>query len=365
MLTHRPPPCLSVYIPGASGHSHTRSSSAPAFGIISTYSQRVPRSRSALAKVPPADQTRKQEEGRPSMSSSDGSEDDFELEKVTVAQVSSQPRLKPVNISLGLQPPTPDVHSLPTPEPAQRRHAHSDDASTRSLKQQRRTASIYSNTSVVGDPTSRPNSAYLSSDGGLFSHSNLSAESLALPAPQPVDSSSGTFSSPPSVSASRPSPSIAPSYRSDAGHSAPPSLAPSSSTTSLVPVPAAPLPAYSARQALGEGPSGRPETAADRLKRLYLCPWDAVSPRSYLRERSNSGSRTTTAQERARASDPEKGLNADADGHVESAAEGGRSRVQRSRVRLFTNLVVLLCVAALVADLIVLNVRSFRREDWE
>ncbi|GAA5958071.1 hypothetical protein JCM21900_003577 [Sporobolomyces salmonicolor] len=360
MLTHRPPPCLSVYIPGRSRHCHSRSSSAPAFGIISTYSQRVPRSRSALAKAPSANQTRKQEQGRTSMSSSDESESDFELDQVTVAQVSSQPRLKPVNISLGIQPPTPNAHSLPAPEPARHRNPPSDDASTRSLKQQRRTASIYSNKSAVDDPTYRPNSAYLSSDAGtFFSHSNFSAESLALPALQPVDSSGGTFA-PASMSSSRPSPSVAPSYRPDAGHSAPISLAPLSAIPSLVPVPAAALPAYSARAALGDGPSGRPETEADRMKRLYLCPWDAVSPRSYLRERSSSASRP---REHERARDPEKGVSADC--HAESVVQGGRSSAQMDRVRIIRNLGLLLGAAVLVADLIVLNVRSFRREDWE
>ncbi|KAI5479907.1 hypothetical protein MNV49_002465 [Pseudohyphozyma bogoriensis] len=89
------------------------------------------------------------------------------------------------------------------------------------------------------------------------------------------------------------------------------------------------------RTALGEGPGGRKESESDRLKRLYLCPWEMLSPRSHRKKLDP----TTTVT----MSDPEKQCF-------------DKPRCSVNIRRLFVIVGATLLLLLLVADLLVLNI---------
>lgn len=167
---HPPPPSLSIKVPTL----HTRSSSAPAL-TISSYSQRIPRSRTPpqLFKEQLAARSRLEEQ----------SNEESELEKVTVAQVTKPlplptHRRTPVHvISFGVQPPTPS-NSSSVQDPMLYRKSP-PKSGLQSVKQQRRSASIYSSISTTNATIIDPSLPYLRPTSVSLSHFNISQDSLA------------------------------------------------------------------------------------------------------------------------------------------------------------------------------------------
>ncbi|GAA5824117.1 hypothetical protein JCM5353_006149 [Sporobolomyces roseus] len=358
----RPSPCLTIYIPS----TKNRPSPTPAFGVISTYSHRIPRPRASHSHSA----KEKEMEPRDSLETMTSDEEDgpFELEKVTVAQVSkplppTSSRRTPVHeISLGIEPPTPSNYPSPEDPVVYRKTPRDENLLDKSIKHQRRTASIYSTTSEL---------PHLNTSSSIsLSHTNVSSESL-------VD---------------RPPTSIL-SYDTHSSRTIRPSP----------PRPLAEPPVYS--NTVIRDTTVRPDqtAAAERLKRLYLCPWESKSPSS---SRSHSDAQTSSitnarhttvvigqAEEdttRRKMSLKEKsiGANSAKEGRRDlteekrlpvSTLEGStvvhgdepvekeeRRRLIRKRNLYFLKLTVLtLLIMALMIDLVVLNVKIFSREDWE
>lgn len=349
------PPCLSIRVPGA----HSRSQSTPgAFGI-SSYSHRVPNSTrprrpsetssiastSSLTAPPtlpkmvplldPLDSplqetlaTGSLATGSRESATSDwqGGESDSEHEHahIALARLSAAPAPLPTRksstLSLGIEPPTPDIAPI---------------APSASVKQVRRTASIYSVSNVALDLPSSPTGTFIST---LEAHTALRNPITRPPAPsrQPSRANSlGEGSSTLSRSTSvlgvcggargedekkRTRGGRLPAYQRHA-------------SSDVVDV----------RTVLGEGPGGREEKESDHLKRLYLCPWDALSPKSFR-------SRFTTSQS-SHALDPEK---------QPLPSSSPRSRAQSARLRLLSILGISLLLILLFIDLLLLNYRAFR-----
>lgn len=287
-----PPPCLSIRVPGRSERSH--GTTTPAFGLISSYSQRVPAR-------------------RPS---------------------SSAPSSLPPSTSQPTQPcaetPTDETVVTETLNTASSDWQGADSAIT----QARRTASI------------------LSLTGALDLHQ---APSTTSP--------TGTYVSvvhPPSNTTS------ASATRTNGGAGA--SITRSSSLLRLTGRRGttreerkkrrrAQLPAYerqpsetviSVRAALAESPSALKEmgkeTEADKLKRLYLCPWDALSPRSFRAQRGKP-------QSAEFGSDKQLPL---------PVTTNPASPSTSSRLKLVKTIFLALLILLLAVDLVLLNLRSFR-----
>ncbi|ORY84109.1 hypothetical protein BCR35DRAFT_351877 [Leucosporidium creatinivorum] len=317
------PPCLSIRVPGA----HSRTQSTPgAFGI-STYSHRVPNSRPR----------------RPSEASS--------LSSVS----SSQPSVLPRRVAAILTPDSPAQETLATgglqsatsdwqgDSDSEHEHAHIALARlsaapapiyNRNISTQaRRTASIYSVSNVALDLPPSPTGTFVST---LDAHAALRNPTTR---------------------------SLAPSRQSSRADSLADIKSTLSRSTSLLGVcgggseenkrkRGGHLPAYQrhasdmvdVRTVLGEGPGGREEKESDRLKRLYLCPWEALSPKSFR-------SRFTTSQP-SHSLDPEK--------QPLPSSTSPRTRAQTARLRLLSTLGIALLILLLLTDLLLVNYRAFR-----
>ncbi|GAA5902604.1 hypothetical protein JCM6882_009330 [Rhodosporidiobolus microsporus] len=413
MHSRRTPPCLTVHIPGKPVH-HSRNASLPAFGI-SSFSHRVARSQGSQESLGPA--------RRNSADSGDGSE--LEEAAVAMAQVAprapsrllAHPRQKSdassashsIPISVDVHPPTPNPSSLPVsahPSPSTRRRSRSAEADLRAVKQSRRVASIYSISSSSGNGTER-DSFYLRPDLSGASSLTLdqlprtvSLEDLTIRSVAPSgvsttgavetlshsrtsSSSSSLYSTAsPSSPVGTVAPSIADSRLALTSHAAPPATTsqphhqPSSSISSTrTRTAAAARPVSTAstsrfREVLGTGPGGPRETEADRLKRLYLCPWEGTSPKPAAGEVARSRSRRSRvmgvgASLGVTSRDPEKGGWEEKDVEAAQEEEGQKvpSRAEQKRKRLLVNLALVFLAALVFADLIVLNVRVFTGRD--
>lgn len=341
-----PPPCLSIRVPGASNHSLNHS--APAFGLISTYSHRIgpharPRrpsetsetssctpivaARPAHISESPMEETlatggldTATSDWQGGFNSAASSDSELSHAHIALARLSAapapMPHRKTSSISLGVEPPTPD----PTPAPA-------------STKGARRTASIYSISHAFERPPSptSPTGTYVSVANAHRGLRHAASRSLA---PSRTEGSLGDGSSTLSRSTS---------ILGMTGHGNEEKKGKRGA-----------LPVYqrhasdaviSVKTALGEGPGEREEGEGDRLKRLYLCPWDSLSPKTF---RSRFGTSTT-------ASDLEKQPPAHTS-HLTSPS----SRAHTARLRLLTLLASLLLLTLLLVDLLLLNIRAFR-----
>ncbi|BGP16677.1 hypothetical protein JCM10213_000406 [Rhodosporidiobolus nylandii] len=416
MVTRRPPPCLTVRIPGKPRGQHARNASAPSFGI-STYSHRVRR--------PSAGQSRTSTD-TPSSLESDA---EMEIAAVALAQVGSRAPsrllVRPseagggagstsaslvshsIPISVDIHPPTPAGSALPvtaasSPSPSSRR-----PAADRAVKQSRRVASIYSisGAGALGETSSGRDSFYLRPDlsgrSGLSLEQlprSVSLEDLTIPTPgeasstgaveggalhsrahsaSSVTSSLYSTASPSSPPRGGDAASFADSHVALAAHAVPPAQSQSSLPGYASQAPSYHPPPQAQRGRFSEilaaaATGARPETEADKLKRLYLCPWEGTSPRPAtsstaaaavaparsrsLRARLGVGASLPSSQQRAH--DPEKG-NYPSYEQVERVP----SPAERRRKRLLPNLAFLLLAVAVLADLIVLNVRVFAGRD--
>ncbi|TNY23582.1 hypothetical protein DMC30DRAFT_11385 [Rhodotorula diobovata] len=347
-----------------------RTTTAPAFGKVPTFSHRLPPPRKPRTSSLPPSATDKQAYEMSDEELSDSSDVDGRLEAIAAAQVSSRAvarlRARPTPlVAVDVHPATPTPKAPAAVEPAadQAPIRLADPSTLRTLKQSRRTASIYSVSSsgaVVGMGVSaqgqQRHQVYLRPD--LSGHSGLSldqvsrtatcdalTEDLAVvsaTAHQPVDvvpdavvvqmhhlASSSSLGPPPSCD--YPSASSA--------HPAPP-LIPLHTTTSYALPPSYPSVAVPRT-------AQRRETPSERLKRLYLCPWEAISPRSARRAPVNSpvvGEKTLPL-----------------DKVVVGAREDAAGLSPTSR-RLVVAAGVILTVVLLV-DLVVLNIRVFSMRD--
>lgn len=343
------PPCLSIRIPGA----HSRTQSTPgAFGI-SSYSHRVPNtfrprrpsetssetSASSLASpfvlrkvvrlIDPLDSPVQETlaTGGLGTATSDwqGGDSDSEHEHahIALARLSTCPAPFPSpqssTVSLGMELRIPEVDPV---------------APSASEKQVRRTASIYSLSDAALDLPSSPTGTFIST---LDTHAAL-RNPITLP--------------------------LAPSRQSSRADSLGEGSSTLSRSTSMLGVcgggvgdekkkkRGGRLPAYrrhvsdvvDVTTVLGEGPGRREEKESDRMKRLYLCPWDALSPKSFR-------SRFTTSQP-SHALDPEK--------QPLPSSSSSRSRAQIARLRLLSILGISLLVLLLLSDLLLVNYRAFR-----
>ncbi|BGP48651.1 hypothetical protein JCM10450v2_004527 [Rhodotorula kratochvilovae] len=298
----------------------TRTSTAPAFGKIPTFSHRLPARKPRSSSLAARALGQEEED----LELSDASDVDAQLEAVAAAQ----PR-------------------------------HADPSSLRTLKQSRRTASIYSVTSSDGavPPPIAPHApaqapqrppVYLRPD--LSGHSGLSLAQLPPSAGSSVEALVGSGSTS-SRASSRAATEDAP--RAHIAVAMYPT--PSTSSLSLAPPPSADYPSHllplarapsHALPPYQHAPQQR-ETPAQRLRRLYLCPWEGSSPRS---------ARATSAAAAAATHEGEKALSLDC--RVEDGADAARRR-KRLILRGAAALVVLL----LLVDLVVLNVRVFSMRD--
>ncbi|GAA5865781.1 hypothetical protein JCM8547_002775 [Rhodosporidiobolus lusitaniae] len=414
MPSRRPPPCLTVRIPGKPAHRTSRNLSSSILGI-STYSHRIAKRSHKNA-----------EEGRASTDSTD-STDMVEAAAVALAQVgsrapsrlvvrraehnrggstsstSSRPASTFIPISVDVQPPTPDPSSLPvsassSPSTTRQRSRSAESLQTRAAKQSRRVAPIYSITSSAGGVG--PAVVDLSGSSSLtLNHlpSSVSLEDLTIHTADvsstgAVEHVNGDLSQQHSRSTSSAS-----SLYSTASPSSP--VHPPSSTGSHLPLsthafppaqsslpdyytpcaagaaaaqPAPPLVAGEPsrfREVLGTGPGGPIEMEADRLKRLYLCPWEAKSPPRPSRDRERSASLRSRSgavgvgvylpRRDVDVQDPEKG------GFEEEQVGGTamQTRAEKRRKQLVINLALVLLGAAIFADLLVLNIRVFTGRD--
>ncbi|GAA5967742.1 hypothetical protein JCM11641_005752 [Rhodosporidiobolus odoratus] len=426
MSPRRTPPCLTVRIPGKPIGHHTRNASAPAFGI-STYSHRFHRT-----KVSQDSPTRGRC-GSPRGSPDSNCSTELEDAAVAMAQVGSRtpsrlhpstsgvgsddnPRSRLIPISVGVHPPTPDPSSLPvsaTPSPSTRRHSRSAESpDDRAVKQSRRVASIYSVTSSAGIDGNDPGSLYLRPD--LTGASSLtlaqlprtvSLEDLTITTPgdrslsttDAVEalssdpshchsrrslSSSSFAHSTASPSSPRLAPSLADSRLALAPHAAPPARQPTSLPDYISHRAPSYVPASTRnREVLGAGPGGRRETEADKLKRLYLCPWEGTAPHSVvvgtdggsrppasfaaapMRSRSLRSRIGTDNIATSSSRDPEKGGSFEQGVADDRRIEKAPTRAEQRRKRLLVNLVVVFLAAVIFADLLVLNIRVFTGRD--
>ncbi|KAK4704739.1 hypothetical protein P7C70_g1469, partial [Phenoliferia sp. Uapishka_3] len=104
------------------------------------------------------------------------------------------------------------------------------------------------------------------------------------------------------------------------------------------------LPSYTRRPSVADHVSrGHAEIEADRLKRLYLCPWERLSPRTFRKLKAQEGGIVEEKQE------------------VKSREVEEREREKAKKKVVVVGVAVL--VLLLLADLLVLNIRLFSRED--
>lgn len=103
------------------------------------------------------------------------------------------------------------------------------------------------------------------------------------------------------------------------------------------------LPLYINREVL---PSSERDTEADKRRRLYLCPWEAVSPKAQKGQHNTHGGEKDRIEERK----------------VREQGSSGSTSIQRQWA-LYALLSLL--ATLLFVDLIVLNYRSFRPADSE
>lgn len=341
MPSQLPPPCLTIRVPGS---SHSRTHSTPAFGKISTYSHRVgprrpPVQRPQTSAVAPRPRTRSDPLDTISHPYPDDSEEerldespfgdnfsdssDLDVAHVLKARRACAPS-HPHNhstINLGIEPPTPDLSRAGTDITA--------------LKHSRRTASIYSSSDVATLPSlpPSPTGTYISVSLANFGSSNNS--SLAI-APFSISD----------AGSSRIANSLASRSSSSLEVHAVRTLSRQSTRSNVIP------PAYERqdstnRTVLGEGPGGRRETPADRLKRLYLCPWETLSPNTYRLRKEASGNSSTV--------DLEKQQHP----HQQQLSPPSPTRAQSRRIKLLSSICLSLLSLLIFIDLIVLNVRSF------
>ncbi|GAA5950557.1 hypothetical protein JCM3765_000528 [Sporobolomyces pararoseus] len=409
----RAPPLLSIEVPSSQARS-----SSPAFGKISTYSHRLPKTvRSHHTKAG----VTKGIEG-PHMDSEEEDDVGADLERVAKAQITKPlpaRRRTPIHvISFGVQPPSPLKPSRSIEDPVIYRKVppgstQGGSLSIQSIKQQRRTASIYSTCSTVSN--SDPSLPYLRPISVSLSHANVSQDSLSENSAPPrplseISSSTDTSSSrtirpalPPPASRPVNLPSNLPLY-----------------PISLAPVPQRIPPNYSvssntsshsrslshSRTPASTQPDETP--AAERLKRLYLCPWESKDPQPtdtraaqhtsivvrhggreehenkvVVREDQRKGSfreRFSIAVDRAGRMKSEKveqmGEKSDLAPSNEATTvvevisedreESSRAGTRKERSLYFVKLgFITLLSLALMIDLVVINVKVFTREDWE
>ncbi|GAA5874349.1 hypothetical protein JCM16303_005822 [Sporobolomyces ruberrimus] len=267
----QPPPALCLDVP----ESQLRSpSAAPAFGI-STYSNRVPRSRPRPKPSPPRQpETTRNRSGSQSSGELEGpfalvqQEEQGELEAIASAQVW-KPRPQRARASLRQvlfdddQPvDPPDSH--PTEDPVISRKTALISKKDRSIKQQRRTASIYSISSSsvsslsTRDPTSdQPNTLLPSLLPYSYGPSSLSDSSIRQIRPSNIPSHLPLQSIYASPLQSQHNP---PTYSTS------PTSPPSPTLTRMEPI-----------ERTRQVPPDQ-TAAAERLKRLYLCPWETKPP---------------------------------------------------------------------------------------
>ncbi|GAA6039434.1 hypothetical protein JCM8097_009544 [Rhodosporidiobolus ruineniae] len=419
MTSRRPPPCLTVRIPGKSALRPHNTSQSSVLGI-STYSHRYPRR-------PSQESLGSNSGGGPSSrrsSTDSASSGDLDAAAVALAQVGSRApsRLlvhpcsqtsaasaaassagQSISIAVDVQPPTPDPSALPvsaSSSPSTRRRSRSaDDPNLRALMQSRRVASIYyvASSAADGNGENGRDSFYLHPDlsgaSGLsldqvprtVSLEDVTTQSMVATTrsttghavetgtrARTLSSPSSVYSTPPASSpSSAHPPSLAPSTLPFAVYAAPPAHQPYPSVASLPSYPSLPGPNPPSnpsrfREVLGAGPGGPPETEADHLKRLYLCPWEGSSPskpvaagrRGSLMRRSKVVGVGAALSQGAR--DPEKG------GWVEEVEHAERvqpSKAEQQRRKLLVTLALVLLGSAIFADLLVLNVRVFAGRD--
>lgn len=375
MPSRRPPPCLTVCIPGKTGR-YSRNLSSSVLGI-STYSHRIAK-RVQHPIVDPARQQR-----------SDVA-DAEEMATVATAQVGSRapsrllvrpPRASTsacstrsdshiIPISVGVQPPTPDHSALLvsadlSPSTRRRRIRSEDSPKSRAVKQSRRVASTYSITASTGgigapDLTGAsglsiallPATVSLEDLTILSAATNMSSSEAVENQPRrPYSTHSSTYTAP-----FAPLPAASTSHLPLSSHAAPPAR--QHSQSDFIPH-HPPAPAYEPaaigasrfREILSSAPA---LTEADKYKRLYLCPWEekGTSARSLRARLVGGGGEEATRWER----DPEKGGR-------EERVEQSATAAQRRRKKLIFSIALLLLAIAIFADLIALNVRVFAGRD--
>ncbi|GAA5896837.1 hypothetical protein JCM8208_007104 [Rhodotorula glutinis] len=362
MTTRKAPP-QPIRVSGR----QARTTTSPAFGRIPTFSHRLPRKRvstTCTATMP----MHERDEGSDD-EQSDASDVDGELEAIAAAQVSQRAmarlRTRPPAAVVDIQPPTPDVEHVVLAAAAPgvvapvARPRLAGPSSLASLKQSRRTASIYSASSSVGVVGMAPSvhgqprqQVYLRPD--LSGHSGLSLDQLSREATcealvdglmsddtarrrgaeasvvvqmHQLPSTSSLALGPPPSSDSPPQSHLFSLPLHSSTHTLPPSY----------PSVAIPRAAVEPR-----------ETPAERLKRLYLCPWEALSPRSARRQALASPAYSEKAGP----------LDTGAVVAQRSAADG----FSRTKRRFVVAGAVILAVVLLV-DLAVLNIRTFSMRD--
>ena len=347
-----------------------RTTTAPAFGRIPTFSHRLPASQHPSTSTPSF--VARERGDDPGEDQSGASDDDDELGAIAAAQVSQRAmvrlRARPAAAVVDIQPPTPDV--LPARAaaaapgavgpPARPRPA--GPSSLSSLKQTRRTASVYSASSSAGVVGMAPSGegqqrqqVYLRPD--LSGCSGLSLDQLSRTATCEalVDRPSSDDAAPRRVGKAASASVVVQMHQLASTSSlalAPPPTAdyPSQPHLSSLPLHASSnaLPPSYPSVAVPRAAAERRETPAERLKRLYLCPWEALSPRSARRQALAS----PAYSEKPGALDS---------GNVvaQRSAADGFSRTKR-RV-LVAGAVIL--AAVLLVDLVVLNIRIFSIRD--
>ncbi|GAA5939368.1 uncharacterized protein JCM15063_004500 [Sporobolomyces koalae] len=348
----RPPPSLTVVVPMA----QTRAA-CPSFGIIPTYSHRIP-------------PTRPRPSGRVQQSIHGGGfddEDPFDLEEITLARIrrsipARAHRHTPVlrisfdgeGSATSIEDPVVyrnPIASVPLPE-------------GRSVTQAQRTSSVYSvsasssksSISPTSYPAARPSSSARTAQESLV-------DAVWHPsAPSDSPSSDHTHSSrtarpsrhplPYSVTAQNPFESVSTGCPDRLG---------SELGRSLVVPP-------------------NQTQAAERLKRLYLCPWEEVAQGSNVphivpvttltRQPQTKGS---TLKERIRSigtskqeSIPAVGLPFSEKPSLVGTLNESNFVDKRDQVCYFFKLaLVTVLVLALMIDLVILNVKVLLREDWQ
>ncbi|GAA5979663.1 hypothetical protein JCM5350_003802 [Sporobolomyces pararoseus] len=403
-ISTRIPPTLSIKVPT----SQTRSSS-PAFGKISTYSHRLPTSGRSRRSRPGAIREVK-ESCVVSEEELESEEVGADLEEVTKAQITKPlptRRRTPIHIiSFGVQPPSPFQPTQSIEDPVLYRKVPpevtrgGESLSTQSIKQQRRTASVHSISSTAS--TSDPSLPYLRPTSVPLSHANVSQDSLVDNSPLRSRPQLSDTSSSADTSSSR---TIRPS------HAAPlhrPNNLPSNlplHPISLAPVPRRTPPDYSTTLTTIP-PDQTP--AAERLKRLYLCPWESKDPEiidvqngRHTSIGTGSGGRGGHESKVVAVTEQRKGKFRErfsiavdragrrANERVEQLQEksqppfssedttvveivtedreeslGGKNKKERNVYLVKLAFITLLSLALLI-DLVVLNVKMLIREDWE
>ncbi|GAA5843614.1 hypothetical protein JCM9279_000808 [Rhodotorula babjevae] len=363
MATRKAPP-RPIRVSGR----QARTTTSPAFGQIPTFSHRLP-TRKRTSTRPAASTTH---DGDESAVEDDVSDDDAELEAIAAAQVSQRAmarlRARPAAAVVDVQPPTPDVAQVCAASPALSALAPTAQprpagpSSLASLKQTRRTASVYSASSSIGVVGMAPSvqgqqrqPVYLRPD--LSGCSGLSLDQLSRTATCEalVDEVTSDAAAPRRVRQAAPASVLVQMHQLASTSSLALGPPPSSDFPSHAHLASLPLhssthtlpPSYPS-VAVPRAAAERRETPAERLKRLYLCPWEALSPRSARRQALASPAYSEKA--------------GPLDSSVVVAQRPAAEGFSRTKRRLVVAGAVILAVVLLV-DLVILNIRIFSIRD--